>query len=785
MPPPEFAAEPVIESPILVAPAGRIGAQAGDPPEMGVAEEPPSVDPSNPPDSIHRLPLVVANTQSPIRAVPAEAGQSLRDAPPSETRAPLLPSNPTLSSRERAGRVADDAWRDPETLLDHLGSLAAAGPTSAWATEVMRQIRALGAAVARGPGESMAILERLAELDCQAPQLAEKIADRALAKKLKRIGYALGRRIDVWQEVVRLGTPQSIDSVTPKVDPQKLALCLADVDALTRDSVDGQAWCRYLLIDALKESAKRQPSWDDHTTRRIAQQVLSRLTQTPLTPQQQKFVATGPVAALRGELRRWAAEPVGAAALLRDIETYERSSLPSDALRLALDCQSLTLSPVESRRQLAERIDLHYRNANLRIAATEELLNKLIPERNLEYSLVDDTVLGYPVWGESLMATEVGVRMSPDPRRVRMVLEVRGEISSATTANAGAARFHNDSESSYVARKPLEIDMNGVSVWPVEVGVENQTHLRGVETPLDAIPLLGAGARLLAKSQSEQNRSAATEEVRQKIAAEARARVDAEARRRLAEFVDRMNQRVFDPLNSLSLDPQLIAAETTEKRFTMRLRLAGEDQLGSHTPRPQAPADSLASMQIHESVLNNGIQRLQLNGRTFTLSELSQHVAARLNRPAPWQVNPDHADVKIAFAEKDAVIVRCRDGKIVLTLSIAQLSKSSRKWKNFQIQAFYRPKVEGRSAELVRDGVIHLKGPRLSLGTRIALDGIFSRALSKNNSWELVPEPIVKEPKLADAAITQFVIDDGWIGVSLGPKPPAASTARRSRWGLR
>ena len=54
------------------------------------------------------------------------------------------------------------------------------------------------------------------------------------------------------------------------------------------------------------------------------------------------------------------------------------------------------------------------------------------------------------------------------------------------------------------------------------------------------------------------------------------------------------------------------------------------------------------------------------------------------------------------------MIVRCQDGQIVLTLSIAQLSKSPRKWKNFQIQAFYRPKVEGRSAELVREGVIHI-----------------------------------------------------------------------------
>jgi hypothetical protein len=64
----------------------------------------------------------------------------------------------------------------------------------------------------------------------------------------------------------------------------------------------------------------------------------------------------------------------------------------------------------------------------------------------------------------------------------------------------------------------------------------------------------------------------------------------------------------------------------------------------------------------------------------------------------------------------------------------------------------------------------------------VILDGIFARALSKNNAWNLVPEQIVKEPKLAEAAITQFVIDDGWIGVCLGPKSPVASTARKPQW---
>ena len=225
------------------------------------------------------------------------------------------------------------------------------------------------------------------------PQLAAKIADKTLARKLKKVGFALGRRIDVWQEVVRLGVPRPVDNAMPEVDPQKLALCLAEIDSLTGDSPEGAGVAGVSAGRRLETGGQSAAvvgrsgdaagcanrCWPDSRRPRFR-------------PQQQKFVTTGPVAALRVELRRWAAEPVGAAAVLRDIETYERTSLPSDAHRLALDYQNLTLSPSEGRRQLAGRVDLHYRNANLRIAVTEELINKLIPERQIEYADVDETV---------------------------------------------------------------------------------------------------------------------------------------------------------------------------------------------------------------------------------------------------------------------------------------------------------------------------------------------------------------------------------------------------------
>ncbi len=349
-----------------------------------------------------------------------------------------------------------------------------------------------------------------------------------------------------------------------------------------------------------------------------------------------------------------------------------------------------------------------------------------------------------------------------------------------------AGPFHNDSESYYVARKPLEIDMDGISVWPVEVGVENQTQLRGVETPLDGIPLIGSVRQAGRRSQTEQSKSAAAREVKQKVAAQARQRVDAEARQRLTEVVDRMNQRVFDPLNSLSLDPQMIDAETTEKRFTMRLRLAGEDQLGSHTPRPQAPgrqpgqrADPRIGAQQRHPAAATRRPHVHAARAVAAHCQPAEPPGALGNQPRTRR-RENHLRRQRTRWSCD-----CQDGQIMLTLSIAQLSKAPRKMEELPDSGVLpaggrRP--FGRTGARGRDPSDR---PALNFGSQIALRGIFSRALSKNNAWDLVPEQIVKEPKLSDAAITQFVIDDGWIGVALGPKRPAAIDRPQAALGLR
>jgi hypothetical protein len=457
-----------------------------------------------------------------------------------------------------------------------------------------------------------------------------------------------------------------------------------------------------------------------------------------------------------------------AAVLLEQLERYEHGGMAGDGRQLAQVWRELSQSSDEDLRRLADQLDAYYRNANVRVAVSAELLNRLMPEQKPEYGPVRETVLGTPVFGRSLRAAEASVRLLPDQNQARLALEVTGEVDSSTHSTSGPATFFNRSRSEYVARKPLRLDLGGIHTSPAKVEVQHATRLRSIRTDFDGIPFLGPLVKTMAHSQYEQQRPAANAEVRWKLASRALRQVDSEADARFDKASEQLQEEVLRPLDNLSLEPVIISSQTTEREVLMRLRLAGEDQLGGHTPRPRGPADCLASLQIHETAINNVLQRLELDGQTFTLPALMRHLAARLNQPEPWDIDPEEAEVTVTFAQQDAANVRFQDGQVELILSFATLRKPPQQWTEFQAHVFFRPQVDGLLAELVRNGAVHLTGSQFRTSSRMTLHGIFSRVFPKQRPIRLTPYWLLEEPKLADLGITQVVIDDGWIGAALG-----------------
>ena len=689
-----------------------------------------------------------------------EAESSDRSAPEAAEEADAL-----------AGRQIP-IWHAPSELLERVERLADYPETQTWAGAVVWQIEAIGIAVQDQTEDTPQLLDAFENAIAEAMALAGRVSEPALAARLQRTAHAMRRRLEVWRYADRLaGDPNR--AAAARADWDELALSLDRVGQYVGESPVGQQWREYLLIDSLRHWAARRQADDEHVGRELVEASLNRLTRIPMDPQQRTFVATRPVAELKARLQRLAAMPADYGRMLSNLERYEQSRSPDEARQLARDYRQLALAESAWERELAKKLARHYRNANIRFAVSEDLLNRLMPTRHPEIAPVNDIVLGVAAHGRRATSTEMQVRLIPDPRRARLALDVHGRILSRTTSSSGPATFLTNSLGSYVARKPLEIDLDGIRAEPAEVRVSNDLRLQGVRTDFDGLPLLGSLANSIARSQHVQNQPAANAEIRAKIHRQARARIDCEADTQLAEVSDRLRTRLLEPMRRLRLEPAMIDAATTEDRLTMRIRLAGEEHLGSHTPRPCAPADSLASVQLHESAINNVLHRLDLNGRTFTLVELSQHVAARMNNEGWLQLGPEHEDVTVTFAAKNAVVAHCQDGRASITLLVDRFIHDRRVWRDFQVQAFYRPETRGVSAKLVRDGVIQLSGDRLPLGSQIALRGIFERIFARQRSWDLMPELIAETPNLADLEVTQFIVEDGWIGLALGPQRTA------------
>jgi hypothetical protein len=243
----------------------------------------------------------------------------------------------------------------------------------------------------------------------------------------------------------------------------------------------------------------------------------------------------------------------------------------------------------------------------------------------------------------------------------------------------------------------------------------------------------------------------------------------------LGDAHQRFLDRVMVPLERMSLVPAYTENRTDEVRFTVRTRVASPQHLAANTPRPRAFSDSLLSVQVHESALNNILDRLSLNGRRFTAEELRQHLQHQFNLSEP--VTGSGEDYIVTFAEADAVHVRLRDGQAELTLNIAHLESGSRSWRNFTIHANYRPQPAGPSVDLVREGPIGLHGERIGMQSQFVLRGTFGRIFAEDRPVRWLSDVFAEEKRLEGLQVTQCVIEDGWIGLAIGPVRPNGEIA--------
>jgi hypothetical protein len=672
-----------------------------------------------------------------------------------------------------------NGWPIPETLVEQLAALRTDPVCGPWSSRVLKLLEQLASSPSLGSPHSGAVLGELEAAVANPPPNSE-ITDRQVAADTARARYALHRRLLVWRQVHGIVNAEPTWRVS--FAPQEVAGVLDEIDALLPRTPLAAEWRKYLLVDHLYLAARDRTA-DIESRRMLARRILERIDSMYLTAGQRAFLQEPAMAKLAEHLHRWAYEPLDYAQLLLRLEEHERRK-PQGSGDLAEDWRSLRWSPWSETEALADLLDTHYRNANVRVAISSQFINRLLPEMEPIDEDVNDHILGTPVSGRSRTLNRLFVELIPDRLRWRMGLVARGQVDSETRAEKGSVTLFSSGATMYRVRKLLTVDRRGVLFHGAEAEADNYSELTDVATAFDEIPLVGSLMRTLARRGHSERIGDANAEVEYKVSNRVAERLDQEVAARLAEAEEKYRQKLLKPMHQLRLNPVALDMQTTEQRLIVRYRLAADNQLAAHTPRPLAPGDSWLSVQLNESAINNIIERLKLSGRRVALRDLYCEIGQVVGHDdvVPPDDLPD--DLIVRFADQDPVVVRFHEGRVELTMRFAEMQSGRNSWHNFEVFTGYSGDTDGHLVRLVREDIIELRG-YLGFRDKLPLRAIFNAMLARERPVTLLDPAITGNPRLADLKVTQYEIRDGWIGVALSPRGEAPLELARRRGAVR
>lgn len=628
-------------------------------------------------------------------------------------------------------------------------------------------------------------IQELSQLAARAAQLGNSLSDPDLARTVLTAGYSLERRAAVWQAILNCQEGKAIELATsrnPDTAREELIGVIRAVEERLAETGDDSNWRRYLMLDQLSAwAASSQDNWSEGN--HLALVALSRLHWQRLSEAQQRFLAFPEFEELGSHLLVWGRDAIDYRQLLSELETFEEDPINRISAQLAGSIQVLRLSREDKQQQLAAALNDHYRNANLRMTLSKQLIQRLLPSEQIDSRPVRQNILGADTSGDSTVHTQLRVQLVPDATAWNVGIGVAGDVVSMTRSSKGPAVFHSTSTAQIDSNRYVRLDPHGYQISAAPTQVASQDYLRNMSTDFDSLPIIGDLARFLVREQFDQKRGLARRITQRIIAREADAELDRRLEENLSRAEKELADRIVGPLERLNLNPLVVAMNTTEDRLSIRYRVAHESQMAANTPRPRAPSDSLLSIQVHQTAINNTIEQVGLSGRLWTIPELYERLGNAF-QGSKWELPAEFGDevneTKIRFADTRPATVELIDGKLRLTLRIAEFSQGDRfHIERFIVTSSYVPVADGMSAELIRDGVVEI----VSNHDRLKLRVIFAKVFVSNPQIPLISQSWVSDPRSDGLAVSQVEIRDGWLSVAVSEagSQQAAEVAARAQ----
>ncbi len=682
---------------------------------------------------------------------------------------PLVTTENVVAKCVSNSLSTDSFWPTPKYLLEKMKSVESQPASDRWKAHTQQCVQCLNQLSQVRDGDRTELQPILSELSAAADRIWDKAkaiagpnataADFTAAAQLSRLGYDIHRTVSVWSAVpslVALNSARGATATTP-IEP-------AGFQRLNFGQVDPQ-WRDYLGLDLLAEPVE--------VSCQSARIVLGRLHSVVLDADQQRLAKQIVGDEFEEQLRTRAAKEVDAARLLLDLESFHQRPNGFTANRLNDHFQNCIWSGRSESLSMAQVLDNHYRNANIRIAVSESLINRMLAQPHTANEPVQDQILGANVFGRSQVTNQIGVQLVPDEHRWSLVLTASGNVLSRTQAHRDGFVIHSIGTADVFGSKRVNISFDGVQSELPQVDAVTDNQVIGLDSPFDKIPLLGWTARRLAQRQQQASSPLAEQQVRSRIRTRVQDRMEQAVTDALQKARVELNRQVVSRFVQLSLEPQPVEMRTTENELVLRYRLAGFDQMAADTPRPTIDDQMAASMQLHESTINNGLSRFELAGKTFTLPTLLTHLQTKIGTHLEALDEKSH-QVEVEFAPFDAIRVDFDQDHIVLSVNLKRLQiERGKDWRNVTVQTRYTVEFDGFYLTLQQVGGVRAEGNRVRVRDEMAIGAIFDNVLKDEYRFSLLPENYKTDFSRLGIQLVHVGLSDGWLSVAYHDAPTA------------
>lgn len=641
-----------------------------------------------------------------------------------------------------------------------------------WASEVSAALKQLQQLPGLGHADAEPLLERLEQMALVGGQQADQLRDRELQIHWLGASHAVARRVAIWQPVWKLASGNADRSsasdlaATEQGDRSHAIVSAIDlIRAELADTGDAAGWEQYLMLDQIDRAVA---TYDQTVRMNVAQRFLTRIERRSLHPSHQQWLGRQSIRSLKEAIGPWAYGVVDHAELLSLVEQQEIDPTDPAASRIAESMRTLRFAGNTTAADVANAIDTHYRNANARVAISQAMLQRLLPTVPTESVPVRGKVLGSYVRGASKIDSDLQVSLVPSPNQWSLQLGTAGRILTHSTGTRGSISVRTRNDANFNATTPIQVSQHGVQLGHSDAQVRGRTQLRGIRTNYDRLPLVGTVVRGVVANQFDSMAAKSNQIANRRIENEVESKIDQQLNQRIGQATDQLGKLVLGPLGRLQLDPTVTDMQTTDERLLARYRLATDGQLAAFTPRPRAMSDSLVSVQVHQSAVNNTLQQLVPSDRPTPIREAISNAVRTFGDQSIQLPNDIPSDVLVQFSKTRPMTAEFDDGLVWVTMRIVQLRRHNRlNLTKFIVRATYRPVIDGGEARLVREGHLRISGPGMSMRERLPIRAIFNKVLSPNRPLPLTTAALADHEALRGLRISQLELRDGWIALAI------------------